>query len=406
MTTPDDSIIIDFDRNWKYCQQYSNDKPEITSDWKELDLPHVTQTSNQQWWYSKQFTRIPTEQEFYLMLENSHILSDLMGTIWLNNTKIFSGSLLELNRPVKLPERLLQNKITEENGCNNTLTICCLTGSLSLHVRLLLTGKVIVASGQVNVNDELSSNNTNKQNENEVLDYTVSMGNDDGRIDLAFNSKTTKYKAPIRSSLSDDNKTKITKENKIEPNEAILVPRLAIVILVVGTRGDVQPFIALGQALRAHGHRVRLATHETFRSFVRGNGLEFYPLGGDPADLISFMVKNAGIIPSMDSIIAGDVGKKRRSLSDILASTWQACIANDDETNLPFIAEAIIANPPSFGHIHCAERLQIPLHMIFTMPWSPTAAFPHPLSNIDNSTGSKKIVNRYSYEIIEMLVTN
>lgn len=116
------------------------------------------------------------------------------------------------------------------------------------------------------------------------------------------------------------------------------------------------------------------------------------------------MVKNAGIIPSIDSIVAGDVGKKRRSLSEILRSTWHACIASDDETNAPFIAEAIIANPPSFGHIHCAEKLQIPLHIMFTMPWSPTSAFAHPLSNIDNSTGSKKTMNRYSYDVIEMLV--
>jgi len=116
------------------------------------------------------------------------------------------------------------------------------------------------------------------------------------------------------------------------------------------------------------------------------------------------MVKNAGIIPSINSIVAGDVGKKRRSLSDILASTWQACIANDDETNLSFTAEAIIANPPSFGHIHCAEKLQIPLHIMFTMPWSPTTAFAHPLANIDNSTGPKKTINRYSYDVIEMLV--
>ena len=45
-------------------------------------------------------------------------------------------------------------------------------------------------------------------------------------------------------------------------------------------------FVSLGQVLRANGHRVRLATHEVFRSFVRDNGLEFYPLGGDPVDLI------------------------------------------------------------------------------------------------------------------------
>ncbi|CAF4910244.1 unnamed protein product, partial [Rotaria sp. Silwood2] len=76
---------------------------------------------------------------------------------------------------------------------------------------------------------------------------------------------------------------------------------------------------------------------------------------------------------------------------------------NDDETNAPFIAEAIIANPPSFGHIHCAEKLQIPLHIMFTMPWSPTIAFPHPLSNIESSIGPKHKINLYSYDVIEML---
>ena len=163
---------------------------------------------------------------------------------------------------------------------------------------------------------------------------------------------------------------------------------------------------SLGQALRAVGHRVRLATHETFRSFVRGNGLEFYPLAGDPADLMAFMVKNAGIIPSMSSLLEGDVRNKRRAIADILVSTWQACVAADDETDAPFTAEAIIANPPSFGHIHCAEKLQIPLHMMFTMPWSPTAAFAHPLSNIESSIGSKDTINLYSYDVIEILVSN
>lgn len=33
------------------------------------------------------------------------------------------------------------------------------------------------------------------------------------------------------------------------------------------------------------GHRVRLATHANFSSFVRSAGVEFYPLGGDPREL-------------------------------------------------------------------------------------------------------------------------
>ncbi|CAF1173774.1 unnamed protein product [Rotaria sordida] len=182
----------------------------------------------------------------------------------------------------------------------------------------------------------------------------------------------------------------------------ITVPRVDIVLLIVGTRGDVQPFVALGRVLLAAGHRVRLATHETFRKFVRGNGLEFFPLAGNPADLMSFVVKNSGIIPSISSIAAGDLIKHRHVITDILTSTWHACTVEDDETGKPFTAEAIIANPPSFGHIHCAHKLQIPLHIMFTMPWSPTTAFPHPFFTVDYSKASVEKVNMLSYSAVEM----
>jgi len=36
----------------------------------------------------------------------------------------------------------------------------------------------------------------------------------------------------------------------------------------VGTWGDVQPFLAIGQRLQAHGHRVRLATHDAYEKQV------------------------------------------------------------------------------------------------------------------------------------------
>lgn len=66
---------------------------------------------------------------------------------------------------------------------------------------------------------------------------------------------------------------------------------------VVGTRGDVQPFIAIARELRRYGHRVRLATHAVYRQFVEANGVEFFPLGGDPAVLSEFVVRNRGILP-------------------------------------------------------------------------------------------------------------
>jgi UDP:flavonoid glycosyltransferase YjiC (YdhE family) len=56
--------------------------------------------------------------------------------------------------------------------------------------------------------------------------------------------------------------------------------------------GDVQPYVALGQQLVKAGHRVRIATHETFKEFVTGAGLEFFSIGGDPQDLMNYMVKS------------------------------------------------------------------------------------------------------------------
>jgi UDP:flavonoid glycosyltransferase YjiC (YdhE family) len=55
-------------------------------------------------------------------------------------------------------------------------------------------------------------------------------------------------------------------------------------------RGDVQPFVQLGLRLRRDGHLVRLATHSCFEDYVRGVGLDFYPLAGDPLKLSEFMV--------------------------------------------------------------------------------------------------------------------
>lgn len=56
--------------------------------------------------------------------------------------------------------------------------------------------------------------------------------------------------------------------------------------------GDVQPYVALGKRLQKDGHRIRIASHETFRSFVTEHGLEFFDIGGNPQDLMSYMVKS------------------------------------------------------------------------------------------------------------------
>ncbi|HEU5195078.1 MAG TPA: glycosyltransferase [Methylomirabilota bacterium] len=183
------------------------------------------------------------------------------------------------------------------------------------------------------------------------------------------------------------------------------VPPLSIVIMTVGSRGDVQPFIPIARRL-AGRHRVRLATHAVFRSLVEGAGLEFYPLGGDPVALMDHMVRSGGHIISkrLDRVLM-DAPRQRAQITDILASTWRACTAPDPERPgaAPFQADLIIANPPSFGHIHCAEALAIPLHMIFTMPWSPTTVYPHPFAGLEDAQ-SQPLQNYLSYGAVDLVV--
>lgn len=163
-------------------------------------------------------------------------------------------------------------------------------------------------------------------------------------------------------------------------------------------------------------------THSVFKEFVEtpetdgdgdGGHLEFFDIGGgDPAELMSFMVQNGktedkgeggsgdgedgdgdngggGLIPPMESYTNGDIAGRRRFIEAVLHGCWRS-MADDwgdnssghDTKDAPFVADAIIANPPSFAHIHIAESLGVPLHVMFTMPWTPTRSFPHPLANL------------------------
>ncbi|EXA32102.1 hypothetical protein FOVG_16678 [Fusarium oxysporum f. sp. pisi HDV247] len=194
-------------------------------------------------------------------------------------------------------------------------------------------------------------------------------------------------------------------------------PRLNIAIHIVGSRGDVQPFIPIAQLLMKppYGHRVRICTHSAFKEFVEAQGVEFFNIGGDPEALMAYMVKNPGLLPNRDSLKGGDVGKRRREMSEIISGAWRSCIeagdgmgepikaANVDSVNELFLADVIIANPPSMAHIHCAQKLSVPLHMVFTMPWSPTKAFPHPLAAMSYGDADAKVANYLSFMMMELL---
>uniref|UniRef100_A0A7C9DYB4 Sterol 3-beta-glucosyltransferase n=1 Tax=Opuntia streptacantha TaxID=393608 RepID=A0A7C9DYB4_OPUST len=82
-----------------------------------------------------------------------------------------------------------------------------------------------------------------------------------------------------------------------------------------------------------------------------------------------------------------------------MESILPACTKPDVETGAPFRAQAIIANPPAYGQSHVAEALGVPLHILFTVPWTPTNEFPLPIAHLPKSPG-----NRVSYVLVDLLI--
>lgn len=276
------------------------------------------------------------------------------------------------------------------------------------------------------------------------LNTHASVAND-GRVEIRINEKSNTLSRLITSTPQNQSDAQDGNPDPLPPayvppslggQPGQVLPSLNVVMHVVGSKADVQPFVTLGQALKeVYGHRVRLATHTVLKGFVEENGLEFFNIGGDPAELTALMVnKNpSGMLPGTKLLRSGDIIKRRECIYNVLRACWRSCFESGDGMNIedshqrqqlvssaglnssddvirsdgafdkPFVADAIIANPPSFAHIHCAEKLGIPLHLMYTMPWSPTQDFPHPLANIQSSNANASITNFVSYAIVEMM---
>lgn len=61
---------------------------------------------------------------------------------------------------------------------------------------------------------------------------------------------------------------------------------MKITLVAIGSRGDLQPYLALGLGLQAAGHVVRLASARNEAAFVAAHGLPFWPLEVDVRQLL------------------------------------------------------------------------------------------------------------------------
>lgn len=78
---------------------------------------------------------------------------------------------------------------------------------------------------------------------------------------------------------------------------ATLSPR-TFVCLTIGSRGDVQPYIALGVRLMKDGHKVVIVTHDEFKGWIEGYGIEHRQAGGDPTALMKLSAEHSMLSPS------------------------------------------------------------------------------------------------------------
>ncbi|KAJ5693046.1 hypothetical protein N7462_002469 [Penicillium macrosclerotiorum] len=168
---------------------------------------------------------------------------------------------------------------------------------------------------------------------------------------LAFNEDSSEIHP-----FFDDPRASIINFNPTEP--------LKITCLTIGSRGDVQPYIALCKGLLAEGHKPKIATHAEFEPWIRKHGIDFAPVDGDPAELMRICVENGMFTYSF---LREASLKFRGWIDDLLSSSWASCQGSD----------VLIESPSAMAGIHIAEALRIPYFRGFTMPWSRTRAYPH-----------------------------
>lgn len=77
------------------------------------------------------------------------------------------------------------------------------------------------------------------------------------------------------------------------PSDAMYpMPPMHFVCLTIGSRGDVQPYIALALGLKSEGHTVTIVTHSEYKSWIESFGVRHRTAGGDPGMLMKLSVEN------------------------------------------------------------------------------------------------------------------
>jgi len=142
-----------------------------------------------------------------------------------------------------------------------------------------------------------------------------------------------------------------------------------LTLLAYGSRGDVQPYVALGAGLRRAGHEVRLAAPAMFESLVAGHGLEFAPLAGDPAQLVQQAVERAGTGATLLGLARVVLEHALPIAAQVMRGCMAACQGSDA------IVHSLLLTTAGY---EIARLLGVPDFSALIFPaFAPTGAFPN-----------------------------
>jgi sterol 3beta-glucosyltransferase len=183
-----------------------------------------------------------------------------------------------------------------------------------------------------------------------------------------------------------------------------------ILILTVGTRGDVQPYVALGRGLQAAGHGVVVVTLAQFGDYVTSHGLEFAAL---PAEFLEILQTGAGKAAVAGKGNALKLMKMVRPMQRrLLDAAWDAARSRP--------VDAVVYHPKGLGGYSLAEKLGAAAVLALPAPlYSPTRAFPSLLLPATDLGGAlnhashrltiwlagvvtRGVVNRWRQEVLEL----
>lgn len=146
---------------------------------------------------------------------------------------------------------------------------------------------------------------------------------------------------------------------------------MKIAIIALGSRGDVQPYIALSKGLHQAGHTVRLITHESYEAQTKAHGVPFWPVAGDVQEVIqSPEMRELLGKGNMLAINRATAKHVQRVVLDWQRDSLAACRGMD----------LLVAGVGGlYLGLAMAQKLGLPLLEAHVFPFTPTAVFPAPL---------------------------